>query len=164
MKTLGILGGLIALLTVAGVYVWAGPDDQAIEQVMQAHARACSDFPRTRDAEAVLKYFSKDFSGVHQGEPQTYADVEKMLADLNEQLELGAPVGVSLKYSNIVVQAIGPLAWATYDQSFRMGVGGAVRVQTDSKCTSIFRKQGTTWLIQHDHCSSSGRRLSGRYN
>ena len=74
--------------------------------------------------------------------------------DFEEQINLGNPVGISGRVSNIKLQVSGTMAWATFDHEFKVGAMGEVIVQEQSKCTGIYRKKGMQWLIQHEHCST----------
>ena len=48
----------------------------------------------------------------------------------------------------------GTFGWATYEYEYKLGSAGAVMQADQGRCTTIFRKQGSTWLIQHEHCST----------
>lgn len=77
-----------------------------------------------------------------------------MLLDFEERINLGNPVGISDRVSNIKLQVFGTMAWGTFDHEFKVGAMGEVIVQEQSKCTGIYRKKGMQWLIQHEHCST----------
>ncbi len=134
--------------------VWAGPDEDLIRKVITDQARAMTDFPRSKDMQAVLKFYARDYAGIDNGRWQDLKDAEKFLADLEEQINLGNPVGISTRVSNIKVQISGAMAWATYDQEVKVGALGQVVGQELQKCTGIYKKKGTEWLIQHGHCST----------
>jgi hypothetical protein len=84
-------------------------------------------------------------------------DIEKYLSGILEQLNLGAPLGISSKVTNIRTGVSGPLGWATYDYEYKLGSGGVVLQTTKGPCTTLFRKQGEAWLIQHEHCSTASQ-------
>ena len=46
---------------------WAGSDEDLIRSLITDQAKAFSDFPRSRDKQAVLKLFSQDYSSVTDG-------------------------------------------------------------------------------------------------
>ncbi len=134
--------------------VWAGPDEDAIRKIITDQAKALTDFPRSRDVQAVLKYFASDYSSVEDGIGHDIKGTEKMLLELEEQINLGNPVGISSRVSNINLQVFGIMAWATFDHEVKVGAMGEVLVQEQGKCTGIYRKKGMQWLIQHEHCST----------
>ena len=152
-KLIGVF--ILTYFSVLMVYpVWAGPDEDAIRKIITDQVKALTDFPKSRDVQAVLKYFASDYSSVEDGVGQDIKGAEKILLDLEEQINLGSPVGISGRVSNIKLQVFGTMAWATFDQEFKVGAMGEAIVQEQGKCTGIYRKKGVQWLIQHEHCST----------
>ena len=133
---------------------WAGSDEDLIRSLITDQAKAFSDFPRSRDKQAVLKLFSQDYSSVTDGQVGNLKDMEKVLSDFEEQINLGNPLGISERVSNINAQVSGVLAWATFDDEVNIHVMGKAVVDEHGKCTGIYTKKGTQWLIQHEHCST----------
>ena len=54
--------------------VWAGPDEDAIRKIITDQVKALTDFPRSRDVQAVLKYYASDYSSVEDGVGQDIKD------------------------------------------------------------------------------------------
>ncbi len=104
--------------------------------------------------QSVFRFYTKDYSAIQDGVSQTLKDVEKELSEFREQMDLGAPVGMSAKVTNITSHVSGNVAWATYDFTHKIGTGGEALLQMEGKCTTVLQKQGTTWLMQHEHCST----------
>ena len=133
--------------------VWAGPDEDAIKKIITDQAKALTDLPRSRDVQAVLKYYASDYSSVEDGIGRGIKDAEKFLLDFLVTLEEQRNLGISNRVSNIKLQVSETMAWATFDQEFKVGEMGEVIVQAQGKCTGIYRKKGMQWFIQHEHCS-----------
>jgi len=132
---------------------WAGSDENLIRTLIIDQAKVFSDFPRSRDKQAVLKFFSKDYSSVTDGQGGNLKDAEKELSDYEKQLNLGNPLDISDRVSDINVEASGVLAWATFNDEVKISVMGKTVEDEKMKCTGIYRKEGTQWLILHEHCS-----------
>jgi ketosteroid isomerase-like protein len=132
---------------------WAGSDEDLIRTLITDQAKVFSDFPRSRDKQAVLKFFSQDYSSVSDGEVGNLKDMEKELSDFEVQLNLGNPLGISERVSNINAEVSGVLAWATFNDDTKISVMGKTVVDEQDKCTGIYRKEGRQWLILHEHCS-----------
>jgi len=126
----------------------------AIAQIIEDNAKAWTNFPRTRDKQALEKYYAEDYAGINDGKAANPKDSEKFISDLEEQLNLGSPIGILNQVTNIKVQMHDNISWATYDFKLKIGMGGAVIVSDDGKCTSILKKEGSKWLIHHEHCST----------
>ena len=133
---------------------WAGSDEDLIRTLITDQAKAFSDFPRSRDKQAVLKFFSQDYSSVTDGQVGNLKDMEKDLSDFEKQINLGNPLNISDRVSNINVQVSGVLAWATFNDEVKISVMDKTVVDEQGKCTGIYQKKGTQWLIQHEHCST----------
>jgi len=130
-------------------------EDALIEKTIIDMANASTQFPKTKDPQSILRFYSQDYAGINNGKPESVQDIAKHLSDVLEQLNLGAPLGISSKVTNIRTGVSGLLGWATYDAEYKVGSGGVVLQTTQGPCTTIFRKQGETWLIQHEHCSTA---------
>jgi ketosteroid isomerase-like protein len=143
-----------------GLSIWtstasAGTDEEAIERVLLAEAKSSATFAETRDKDSVLKLYTTDYSGVQDGEAETRETIEKWLSEYGSALEQGARVHFLGAVSNLSTQISGSTAWATYDYVFQAIKNGELNAQERGKCTSILRKEGSGWLIRHEHCSKT---------
>ncbi len=154
MKILAVFCFIICLFILAIAKVIASPEEDAIAKTIADSAKAMTDFPKTRDVRSVLRLYAKDYMGINNGESETLMEVEKVLTDLEEKINLGKPVGIVDRVSNVKVQVTGTLGWATYDEVMKIGAGGEVLVDLQAKCTGIYKKKGMEWLVQHVHCST----------
>lgn len=126
----------------------------AVANTISASAKALTDFPRTRNAAAVLSFYAKDYRGVENGEESSLDDERQILSDLRNRLESGTPVRIASSARNIRVQVVGEVAWATYDYVFKIAIGDEDWDEENGKCTSVLKKNGSSWLLEHEHCSS----------
>jgi ketosteroid isomerase-like protein len=158
--------GLVAL-AVAAVAAKARTADKAPEtgrdsaeqaalvaKTIAGSARALNDFPRTRNVESVLAFYAKDYTGIENGEETSLNDQRQLLSDLAERIGRGESVGISSTARNVRVRVAGSMAWATYDYVFKIAVGEEDWDEEDGKCSSVLEKSGSTWLLEHEHCSS----------
>ncbi len=129
-------------------------EEAVIEKIVLDLANANTEFPKTKDPHSILRFYAPDYSGIDDGTAESLKDIEKSLSDVLDRLNLGEPVGVSAKVANIKSNVTGTFGWATYDYDLKVGRGGVVVESDQGKCTDIFRKQGDSWLIQHEHCST----------
>lgn len=150
-----IVSSIIAcLLSLPLSFTFAGQEEDGIEKIITGSAKALSDFPRTRDKQSVLKFYTKDYIGIQDGKLETLETTENWLSDLDGQLKLGKPLGILAEVKDIKVHMFGTIGWATYQYEFKLGEAGNV-VQADrGMCTSIHRKVGDLWLTYHEHCST----------
>lgn len=132
-------------------------DEAAIVKIINDNAKALTEFPRNRNRKALQKNYAEDFEGINDDKSESSEETKKFFSDLEEQLNLGSPIGILNQVSNIKTHIYETVGWATYDYSLKIGIGGAVVVSDQGKCTSILKKQGTAWLIQHEHCSTPNR-------
>ncbi len=153
MKTMSLLAAIIMLVLWTTNQAWAESEEAAVQRVITDLANAFAAFPRTKDRQSVLKFFTKDFSSVDDEDRGSLQDVEKMLTDLEMELNRG-PVMIADRTSHIVGHVAGAFAWATYDEVLTIA-RGQVTVEDAGPCTVILRKTQTGWLYQHEHCSSS---------
>jgi ketosteroid isomerase-like protein len=127
----------------------------AIARAITETAQAVTDFPQNGKPETVLRFYATDYDGVQDGDHQTLGDVRRILDDLGERIQAGAPIELLARTRNIRVELEGPsAAWATYDLLFAIGAGGRVAFQQDARCTAFYRKTGDAWLVRHEHCST----------
>ncbi len=143
---------LVACLSWAAA-AWSAEDKGIIEKTIKEAAMASATFSETRDKQAVLKLYTKDYVGIQDGETETRESVEKWLADYESELNKGSTLRFISVVSNLHVRAPGPTAWATYDYVFQAVRNGELEGSDAGKCTALLRKEGSTWLIQHEHCS-----------
>ena len=125
-----------------------------METAILASAKALSDFPSTRNVDAVLSFFAERFTGVDNGLETDIESQRELLLDLEDQIRMGVPVRISLRASAIRVHLAGPFAWATYDYGFRVGAGSESGDEEQGKCSSVLVKRKSSWLLLHEHCSS----------
>ena len=134
---------------------WAAAEEAAIEKTVKEAAMASSTFSETRDKQAVLKLYTKDYVGIQDGETETRESIEKWLSDYDSELDKGSTLRFISIVSNLRVRMPGPTAWATYDYVFQAIRKGELEGQDSGQCTTLLRKDGSTWLIQHEHCSKT---------
>jgi len=146
---------------VLAVPVWAGQAEEAIERVIKGAAQATATFSETRDAHAVLKRYAQDYLGVQDGEAETRDSIETWLADYESALKQGSTLRFISAVSNLKAGLAGSTAWATYDYLFQAIRSGELEGEDAGKCTTLLRKEASTWLIFHDHCSKTRSGLGG---
>lgn len=154
MNKFKIFPWILCILAVAVLDAWAGPDDTVIVKTITDMAKSITDFPRTRDVQSVLKFFTKDYTEISDGEYDSLKGIETILTDLEEQINLGLPVGISFKVTDVKARTIGTIGWGTYNYVVKIGSGGEVLEEEQGKCTFICKKVGLTWLIHHQHSST----------
>lgn len=155
MKKFLSMSFICCLYLVSGSFAWAGPDDLVIGKAITDRAKAVTNFPQSKDVQTILRFYTKDYIGITDGEAHSYANIEDEFSDMAEKINLGQQVGISNKVADIKPQVSGTVGWVIYDYSLKIGSGGEVLEQEQGKCTAIFRKEGSAWLIQHEHCSSA---------
>ena len=116
---------------------------------------AASTFSETRDTQTVLKLYTNDYIGIQDGETETREVIEKWLSDYDAELTKGSTLRFISALSNLRVRMLSPTAWATYDYVFQSIRKGELEGLDSGQCTTILRKEGSTWLIQHEHCSKA---------
>ena len=132
---------------------WSAEEGEVIERTVKEAAMAAATFSETRDKQAVLKLYTKDYAGIQDGETETRDSIEKWLSDYESELADGSTLRFIGAVSNLHVRTPGPTAWATYDYVFQAVRKGELEGQDSGQCTTLLRKEGSTWLIQHEHCS-----------
>jgi hypothetical protein len=134
---------------------WSVEEEEAVEMAIKNAAMAASTFSETRNKQAVLKLYSKDYVGIQDGETETRDSIEKWLSDYDAELNKGSTLRFISVLSNLRVRMLSPTAWATYDYVFQSIRKGELEGQDSGQCTTILRKEGVNWLIQHEHCSKT---------
>jgi hypothetical protein len=69
---------------------WSAEEGEAIERTVKEAAMAPAIFSETRDKQAVLKLYTKDYIGIQDGETETRDSIEKWLADYESELDKGS--------------------------------------------------------------------------
>ncbi len=134
---------------------WSAGEGETVETVIKEAAKATATFSETRDAEAVLKLYAKDYLGIQDGETETRDSIEKWLEDYEAELRRGSTLRFISAVSNVKTGFAGSIAWATYDYLFQAIRNGELEGQDVGKCTSLLRKEDGAWLIFHEHCSKT---------
>lgn len=134
---------------------WAGQEEVAVEKAIAIEAQAAATFSETKDKQAVLSLYSKDYMGIQDGETEAREDIERWLSDYEAELNKGSSLRFISAVSNVRVQVTGPTAWAIYDYVFQAVRKGELEAQDSGKCTSLLRKEGSAWLVFHEHCSKT---------
>jgi ketosteroid isomerase-like protein len=137
------------------VTAWSADEGAAIEKVVKEAAMASATYSEIRDKQAVLKLYTKDYVGIQDGETETRDSIEKWFSDYESELNKGNMLRFINVVSNLRVRIPGPTAWATYDYVFQAVRKGELEGQDSGQCTTLLRKEGSTWLIQHEHCSKT---------
>lgn len=130
-------------------------DEGLIVTTLNKVANAESQFSKTKDSASVLGFYTEDFSGIKEGKSEALKDRQKSLAEVLEQIRSDEPISISSRVTNIKPSAIGRLGWATYEYEYKILRSGVLQRFSQSLCTAIFRKQGDSWLIRHEHCSTA---------
>jgi len=134
---------------------WSAEEGEMVQKTIKEAAMAASTFSETRDKHAVLNLYTKDYVGIQDGETETRDSIEKWLSDYESELNKGSNLRFISALSNLQVRIPGSLAWATYDYVFQAIRKGELEAQDAGQCTTLLRKEGSTWLIQHEHCSKT---------
>jgi ketosteroid isomerase-like protein len=154
MKNLCAVAVVMACLSWTAV-AWSADEGAAIEKVVKEAAMASAAYSETRDRQAVLKLYTKDYIGIQDGETETRESIEKWFSDYESELNKGNTLRFINVVSNLRVRVPGPTAWATYDYVFQAVRKGELEGQDSGQCTTLLRKEGSAWLIQHEHCSKT---------
>ena len=154
MKSLLAVVVLMACLSWTAV-AWSADEGAAIEKIVKEAAMASATYSEIRDKQAVLKLYTKDYVGIQDGETETRESIEKWFLEYESELNKGNTLRFINVVSNLRVRVPGPTAWATYDYVFQAIRKGELEGQDSGQCTTILRKEGSAWLIQHEHCSKT---------
>jgi ketosteroid isomerase-like protein len=152
MKSRLACAALMACLSWTAV-AWSAEEGEAVEKAIKEAAMAAATFSETRDKQAVLKLYAKDYVGIQDGETETRESIEKWLSDYESELTKGSTLRFINALSNLRVRVPGTTAWATYNYVFQAVRKGELEGQDSGQCTTVLRKEGSAWLIQHEHCS-----------
>jgi ketosteroid isomerase-like protein len=136
---------------------WSAEEGEAIEKTVKEAAMAAMAFSETRDKQAVLKLYTKDYIGIQDGETEMRDSIEKWLLDYESELNKGSTLRFIGAVSNLNVRVLGQVAWTTYDYMFQAVRKGELEAQDSGLCTAFLRKEGSAWLIFHEHCSKTRR-------
>jgi len=118
-------------------------------------ANAESQFPKTKDSAAILRFYAQDYAGVKDGKSQTVKDQETYLAEVLVRINSEEPIGILSRVMNIKASVAGTFGWATYEYEYKVVRSGVLQRLSQGLCTAIFRKEGDSWLIRHEHCSTT---------
>ena len=118
-------------------------------------AYAESQFSKTKGAVSILRFYAQDYAGIKDGKSETVKDQQKYLAEVLEQINPDEPIGISSKVMNIKPSIAGRFGWATYEYEYKVGRSGVLQQVSQGQCTAIFTKQTDSWLIRHEHCSTT---------
>ena len=146
---------VIVISLASRVPVLAGQDEDAVEGTIRGASSAAATFSETRDKQAVLQWYSDDYEGTQDGETETKAAIEKWLDAYGSELQQGSRLHFLGAVSNLKPAVAGTLAWATYEYLFQAIRNGELEGQDTGKCTALLRKEGSRWLIFHEHCSKT---------
>ncbi|MFI5247251.1 MAG: nuclear transport factor 2 family protein [Nitrospirales bacterium] len=136
---------------------WSAEEGEVIERTVKEAAMAATTFSETRDKQAVLKLYTKDYVGIQDGATETRDSIEKWLLDYETELNKGSTLRFIGAVSNLLVRMLSPTAWVTYDYVFQAVRKGELEAQDSGLCTALLRKEGSAWLIFHEHCSKTRR-------
>lgn len=149
---------LTALLLIGlfwAAVAWSAEEGDAIERTVKDAAMAAATFSETRDRQAVLKLYTRDYVGIQDGETERRDSIEKWLLEYEAELDKGSTLRFIGAVSNLNVRLTGSTAWATYDYVFQAIRNGEFEAQDSGQCTALLRKEGSAWLIFHEHCSKT---------
>jgi ketosteroid isomerase-like protein len=160
MKAYTVIFMLItSLLGLIGCQELSDKDTARIKAEIEASVNQASkdweEFPKSLDRPRVLKHYAADYSGVKDGASETLKDLEKSVDDFAEEIKLGSASGMSYKLTELTIHPLTErLAWMTYQDETKRGQGGMLLRDTKAKCSTLVRKEGETWLVVHEHCST----------
>lgn len=148
------------IILLAGLFgwslsAWAGQDEEAVHRTITQAVAGTATFSESRDKQAVLKLYTDDYVGSQDGQPETKAAIEQWLNDYESELKQGNRLRFIGAVSNLKAGLEGSTAWAIYDYVFQAIRDGEIEGQDAGTCTSLLRKEQSTWRIFHDHCSKS---------
>lgn len=148
------------IILLAGLFgwslsAWAGQDEEAVQRAVTQAVAGTATFSESRDKQAVLMLYTDDYVGSQDGQPETKAAIEQWLNDYESELKQGNRLRFIGAVSNLKTGLDGSTAWAIYDYVFQAIRDGEIEGQDAGTCTSLLRKEQSTWRIFHDHCSKS---------
>src|SRR6478735_5059360 len=87
----GSFGALVMMVCFSWTPVaWSAEEGEAIEKTVKEAAMASATYSETRDKQAVLKLYTKDYVGIQDGETETRESIEKWLSDYEAELNKGS--------------------------------------------------------------------------
>ena len=134
---------------------WAGQDEEAVQRTITQAVAGTATFSESRDKQVVLALYTDDYVGSQDGQAETKAAIEQWLSDYEAELKQGNRLRFIGAVSNLKPGLDGSTAWAIYDYVFQAIRDGEIEGQDAGACTSLLRKEQSTWRIFHDHCSKS---------
>jgi hypothetical protein len=87
---------------------WSAEEGAAVESAVKEAAMASATFSETRDKQAVLKLYTKDYVGIQDGETETRESIEKWLSDYESELNKGNTLRFISIVSNMHAHMLGP--------------------------------------------------------
>ncbi|MDH4185596.1 MAG: nuclear transport factor 2 family protein [Nitrospira sp.] len=152
-----------ALVTVCllwPVLTWSAQEESTIEKTIRDAVMAAATFSETRDRQAVLRLYSQDYVGIQDGRTETRDSIESWLTDYAAELDRGSTLRFVGAVSGLNVRMTSAAAaWSTYDYIFQAIRKGELEAQDSGQCTALLRKEGSAWLIVHEHCSKPRDRM-----
>jgi ketosteroid isomerase-like protein len=150
----------LRIILLAGLFgwsfsAWAGQDEEAVHRTITQAVAGTATFSESRDKQAVLMLYTDDYVGSQDGQPETKAAIEQWLNDYESELKQGNRLRFIGAVSNLKTGLEGSTAWAIYDYVFQAIRDGEIEGQDAGTCTSLLRREQSTWRIFHDHCSKS---------
>lgn len=134
-------------------------EEALIVTTLKEVANAESQFSKTKDAASILRFYAQEYAGIKDGKSETLKDHATYLTQVLEQINSDEPLGISSRLTNIKPGVAGSFGWATYEYEHKVWRSGgktdALQEVSRGQCTAIFRKQADSWLIRHEHCSST---------
>lgn len=130
-------------------------EEDLIVTTLNNVANAESQFSKTKDSASILRFYTQDYAGVKDGKSQTVKDQETYLAEVLVRINSDEPIGILSRVMNIKASVAGTFGWATYEYEYKVVRSGVLQRLSQCLCTAIFRKEGDSWLIRHEHCSAT---------
>ncbi len=160
MKLYTLILMLIAsLVGISGCQNLSDNDTARIKAEIEASVKQASkdweEFPKSLDRARLLKYYAMDYAGAKDGSRETLKDLEKSFDDLAEQIKLGDAIGISYKVTELNIRPFTDrIALLTYQDETKIGRGGMLLRDVKTTCSTLVRKEGETWVVFHEHCST----------
>jgi len=120
-----------------------------IEKRVKDYAKALMDFPKNQEMDSILRFYSKEFSGMHDGRTIYLNSIKDGLSSILETNRAGKRVEITAKPRNIRVKMDGDIAWADYDAEVSIRIDGHLIQDERQKCSDKFKKHESDWLLIH---------------
>lgn len=130
-------------------------EEDLVVTTLNTVANAESQFSKTKDSPSILRFSTQDYAGVKDGKSETVKDQETYLAEVLARINSDEPIGILSRVMNIKATVAGTFGWATYEYEYKVVRSGVLQRLSQGLCTAIFRKEGNSWLIRHEHCSTT---------